>query len=494
MLVLAAMRKRASALFLLVAMACTESPDSAPATGSHAGGDSGAGMPGGHGGGDSGAGGTASSCVPRESFDATGFFTVTEDCGRWWFVTPEGERFYSTGVNTISIGGDYEPETDSRPYGDAVAAKYESEEAWAEATAARLEEWGWNTVGSWSSWSLLGKHMPYTAILGLSQSDWLEGNVVDYFDPKWVDFVGEHAAEQVSAHADDPNLVGWFIDNELHWGPDWRGPNELFDDYLAFSAEAPGRRTLIDLLRERHDSVDSFNAAWGTALVSLDDIEALDALPKKDITDAATADRSAFLTALAHQFFSTTAGSIRAADPNHLVLGVRFVSVVTPRVVAKVAGEYLDVVSVNNYEFSGDPSAVWDPATYGYLSCKTDLALSEFFEEAGRPLLITEFGFRAADSGLKNSWPPIYPTLDTQLERADRLEAYVERVFEAPYLIGYHWFEYVDQPPTGRFDGEDNNWGLVDVNDDPYAPVVERSALVNRRPYEACFATPAGCD
>jgi hypothetical protein len=449
-------------------------------------------------GGDSGAGGTGGtdpSCVPLEQFEATGFFNVTEDCGRWWFVTPEGERFYSAGVNTISVGGDHEPATDSHPYGDAVAAKYESPAAWAEATATRLKEWGWNTVGSWSSWELLGAHMPYTVILGLSQSDWQEGNVVDYFAPEWVAAVDARVAELVPARADDPNLIGWFIDNEMRWGPDWRDATEdLFDAYLRLDAQSDGKRALISLVKARHADVRAFNNAWGTDFATWDELAVETELPKSDLSDKAIADRSAFLTSVAHRFFSTTVGAIRAADPNHLVLGVRFVSVMTPREVARVSGKYLDVVSVNNYEFSIDPTAVFDPERFRFVRVDTELALQEYFEVSGRPLLITEFGFRAADSGLPNSWPPIYPTLETQLERADRLEAYAERVFEAPYLIGYHWFEFADQPPAGRFDGEDNNWGLVDINDDAYAPIVERSAVVNRRPYEACFATPAGCD
>mgnify|MGYP003340872377 CR=1 FL=1 len=42
-------------------------------------------------------------------------------------------------------------------------------------------------------------------------------------------------------------------------------------------------------------------------------------------------------------------------------------------------------------------------------------------EATGRPILITEFGFRAADSGLPNTWPPFYPTLATQADLATQL-------------------------------------------------------------------------
>lgn len=477
--------------------------DATPSAGA-AGGDGDAGTGGSGGGGSSpgaaGSGGAAgapedfSACGPQESFAPTGFFYVVRDCGRWWFVTPHGQRFYSTGVNTVSVAGDHAPATDSHPYGDTVASKYESQSAWAEATATRLQEWGWNTVGAWSSHQLLGVHMPYTAILNLSQSDWQAGTFVDYFAPEWTEGVKALVAKHVPPLADDPNLIGWFIDNEMHWGPDWRSRDELFYDYLRLGPDEPGKQALISLLNPRYAGVRGFNNAWGTDFATWDELAEARELPTSDLSEQAILDKTAFLKSVAHRFFSTTTDAIREADPNHLVLGVRFVSLLTPRDVAEVAGRYLDVVSVNDYEFASDPSAVFDPETYRYLSGKTDVALQEFYDATERPLLITEFGFRAADSGLPNSWPPIYPTLETQTQRADRLEAYAERAFAARHIVGYHWFEFADQPTTGRFDGEDNNWGLVNINDEPYAEVTARSAIVNARPYEACFATFTGCE
>ena len=74
----------------------------------------------------------------------------------------------------------------------------------------------------------------------------------------------------------------------------------------------------------------------------------------------------------------------------------------------------------------------------------------------------------------------MYPVLASQAERAERFAAYVARCRSAPWVIGYHWYKYQDQPPEGRFDGENNNWGLVDLTDAPWATLVERAAQVNR--------------
>ncbi|MCL5746452.1 MAG: agarase, partial [Acidobacteria bacterium] len=58
-------------------------------------------------------------------------------------------------------------------------------------------------------------------------------------------------------------------------------------------------------------------------------------------------------------------------------------------------------------------------------------------------------------------------------ERGIAYRYYVEQAASMPALIGAHWFEWVDEPATGRFDGENFNIGLVDVTDRPYAGLVE---------------------
>ncbi|MBN2292959.1 MAG: hypothetical protein JXM70_11070, partial [Pirellulales bacterium] len=83
---------------------------------------------------------------------------------------------------------------------------------------------------------------------------------------------------------------------------------------------------------------------------------------------------------------------------------------------------------------------------------------------------------RAADAGLPNSWPPIYPTLATQADRADAYEKRFRKMLSKHWIVGQHWFLYADQPAEGRFDGEDNNFGLISEKDVPYEELTRRSA------------------
>jgi hypothetical protein len=44
-----------------------------------------------------------------------------------------------------------------------------------------------------------------------------------------------------------------------------------------------------------------------------------------------------------------------------------------------------------------------------------------------------------------------------------------------PYIVGADWFQYFDEPSYGRGDGENYNFGLVDIHDQPYKPLTKTS-------------------
>ena len=100
--------------------------------------------------------------------------------------------------------------------------------------------------------------------------------------------------------------------------------------------------------------------------------------------------------------------------------------------------------------------------------------LGEFTE---KPWLIGEYSFRAKDSGLPNRQVGLM--LSSQAERGKAYQLYVSEALTIPSIVGVHWFQYIDQPATGRYDGEDYNSGWVNVNDQPYKEFVQRASLIN---------------
>lgn len=59
----------------------------------------------------------------------------------------------------------------------------------------------------------------------------------------------------------------------------------------------------------------------------------------------------------------------------------------------------------------------------------------------------------------------------TQAERASSLRVTFKSLARLPYVTGMDWFPYFDEPRYGGKDGENCNFGMVDISDRPYIEV-----------------------
>lgn len=387
-----------------------------------------------------GAGEAAPAAIPPP-VQGTGYFRVAQEPdGRWMFRTPDGRPFYSVGVNAVRNQEDLERGTGRCPYCDAVTGRFPNPRHWAEATTQRLDAWGFNTLGAWSDSDLFRGRFAYAPVLNLSGSTPGGAPAWDWFDPAFAAHVADVARVTVTPRSTDPNLLGWFLDDELHWGPDGVAPTTLLDEYLARPEGTPGRTA----------------------------------------AEARRGDPQGFLRDAAQRYFEVTATAVRGADPNHLILGVRASSHTTPPEVVQTAGAFVDVFSVNAYRPTPEAEAVFAQAGGSVVPAAPDLR--DFHTLSGRPVMVTEFSSRAAGSGSPNTVPAGLPVEATQDARADRYSEYVGPLFAAPWVVGHHWYRYADSPPGGRAepdDGQNSNFGLVSVDDVPWEPLVSRIAATN---------------
>jgi len=368
-------------------------------------------------------------------FEARERFYTTQHNGIWWLVTPKGYAFFSKGINAIRYGGDVAPTLGYSPYQRAAESNYGSSEKWAEATAVRLREWGFNTIGSWADPVMFEQKTPYTLILNIGAragANWQKGTMPDFFSQSFREAAREVCRDNCMTRRNDPYLVGYFTDNELAWSADWRGKKSLLMRYLDLPARSAGRRAAESFLAKRSHTLEQVDRT----------------------------DEEDFLFQAAAEYFRICHEAIRAADPNHLILGCRFAGHAPEPVVRAMKG-YVDIVSFNSYRDS-------PPA-------KTLTLVNKL---TGAPVMVTEFGFKAKDSGLPNTKGAGKP-LETQKDRADGFERYVTELAKTPFCIGFHWFQYCDQPKEGRFDGENSNYGLVRTNDEPWEILTERMTSIN---------------
>jgi len=168
--------------------------------------------------------------------------------------------------------------------------------------------------------------------------------------------------------------------------------------------------------------------------------------------------RREFLYGVYGKFVETVTAAIRRHDPNHLILGLRFGST-TPVEMVRLS-KIFDVYSLNNYAYSVNRREI-----------------DKVREAIDRPILIGEFHFGVPGRGM----PPGLKQTADQEERGVAYRYYVENALADRNIVGAHWFEWVDEPSTGRFDGENYNIGLVDVTDRPYSELVEAALATHRR-------------
>lgn len=361
----------------------------------------------------------------------TGFFHVEFINGRWWFVTPGGHGFLSKGVDHINWHTE-RPGSPPVPPADPVE--------WATKTARQLREWNFNTAASWAEPEFAHAGIVYAPVLDLAGAAdpddlWLNRKVFDMYSPASQAAIQESARKRIGDLASNPWVLGYFTDNELRWGAEWKSKESLLEMYLKLPAESPGRRTVEAFLAERGKIIETMTPA----------------------------DKDDFLEKVAAEYGRLTRDAIRKYDKVHLILGCRFAGY-APDAALRGVSKYFDVISYNDY------------------GAKAPLEmLRHMTAVTGKPVMITEFSFKAMDSGLANAKGGGKPVA-TQMDRADSFERYATDLATLPGFLGYHWFQYFDQPKEGRaIDGENSNYGVVRIDGTPWEALTERMKTVNGR-------------
>ncbi|MBN2190999.1 MAG: hypothetical protein JW728_07315 [Candidatus Aureabacteria bacterium] len=402
--------------------------------------------------------------------EKTGFFHVEKIRNRWWIIDPEGNVFISMGVNAMAYNGDEGLNTGTARYRDTVSGKYKTRDEWAKNTVKRIQGLGFNTVGSWSDDETFNTGIPYTKILYLGDKAINYGGLsvgcfADVFSDKFAAWCKEIAEQECSTRKDDPLLLGYFLDNEMKWLGGWEeNPKSLLERYIE-SGESKGKSCAIEMLRQKYGTIEKLSEVYDTGASDWNSINSLQV--KKGEFGKALRDRLDFLGLVAERYFEVTTRAIRKCDPNHMVLGCRY-AYNTPEPVWVASGKFTDINSVNIYD-----------------QVPSDRTLKHCYKLSNRPIMITEFSFKAMDSGLPNANGAGTPLL-TQKDRAEYYTRYVSETVKLPFIVGFHWFKLTDQPYEGRAnppDGENSNYGLVNEKDELYETLGSAMSNVNKAIY-----------
>lgn len=418
--------------------------------------------------------------------DATGFFRVAKHNGKWWIIDPEGRLFFSQGLNTVGYFAstplakreelfEWLPKKEAPMFAAMMLMKGKHKHVsflrgnlhrtfggdWHERGHARIHQrlrrWGINTLGGWSDSGLInsdgkgGLRTPYTEVLHVWRDDWLR-LTEDTPDPYAKDFskrVNTGLKELNVARSNDPWCMGVFVDNETDW------PRNLVEDVFAAPATQPAKAVFIEWLKAKYKTIETLNQAWKTKTPSWQALAEPQELPGNP---ARKKDFEKLYGLLADRYYRICRDEMRRVLPNHLYLGSRVHT--CPPIVARAAGRYVDVYSMNSYvELAGA----------GTLPKDID-----------KPVLIAEYHFAAPDRGVPGVG--LSPVGD-QLARSRSFSAFVTAGLLNRQVVGTHWFTYADQSATGR-PYENYQVGFVDVTDTPYPILTKASRDLAERMYE----------
>jgi hypothetical protein len=292
---------------------------------------------------------------------------------------------------------------------------------WAKTTIRRFDSWGLNTLSTRDPVLLAAEpRKPYVVMWQTRQLGASVMGLPDVYSDNFAAIIDASAQRQLTRVKDDPFLIGYYIGNE----PPWPGREQQLVQLLLSGPDTATKKSL-----------QTFLATGDT--------------PQR---------RKQFILDAFAKFLHTVVAAGKKYDPHHLNLGIRFGGR-PPDEVIRLASIF-DVYSHNIYQYAPDPQR-----------------LDHYYALAGRPILIGEFHIGAPDRGMASG----LVQAANQHERGVAYRYYMEHAAANPAVVGAHWFEWIDEPATGRTDGENYNIGFISVTDQPYQELADAMRHTHQR-------------
>jgi hypothetical protein len=389
-----------------------------------------------------------------------GFHRVGRDTrGRWWFVGPDNRPWFHRGIDSVGA-----PSRFDAGAGDTAPAIEENTPA---GISRFVGELGFNAFGAWSSPQFAKFGWPVASLVHVRRV-YPAGTIdrpglkhIDVFDPQFPVAYEARFSELAREYRDNPNLLGWFCDNEPAWGQPrrdtvWGGNANvaqheciptLLQCFLTEPRVRPAHDASWEWICSRHGGIRNVADRWG-----LDFADPVDFLRLHEaglVLGGALyrEDLDAFSRHYAMEYFRIVSEVIRRHDPNHLILGPRHgghpgACILDAQREAFDLG-WCDVLTMNCYR-----------ATFADV-------VDEFASATGMPILNGEFSW--ASDYFK--WPHADGSDGDMLvhERTIRRGvSALESAIAHPSLVGYSWFKF----QHNFEDPEGPHYGLVNLRNE----------------------------
>ncbi|HWB54295.1 MAG TPA: hypothetical protein VG722_08880 [Tepidisphaeraceae bacterium] len=384
---------------------------------------------------------------------ATGFFKVTKHDGKWWLIAPTGNPCFYVGICSTPALKSGTPVT-GREYVFAWLAPHDGTfaQAWSsntwhtpgdadtdyfafdtanfirkygqdwsnqvsESAVRRTRALGFSGFGKWSAGELGVCYLP---VLWNRGPDLVKHP--DVFDPAVRKQIVSDLRRDIEPRKNDPWVVGWSVGNEKE---EDISPDEV-RAILKMPNSVPARQAFLAF--DKNATPESND----------DEIETL---------------REYYENA----YFKFLYATVKSIDPNHLYFG----NWVTPNWWENEADWKIDAANCDVIGFD------WYSLRFG------NDPIGKLLASNDKPALCGEFSFPPTYNGQRGFGT--YGTHSSDDAEAGRLyDRWLHDAAENPNCVGVLYFEYSDEPLTGRGPGDSRNalvvgedyaFGLVDVTD-----------------------------
>lgn len=427
------------------------------------------------------------------SLEATGWFRTQKLDGRWWLITPEGNRFFlqgcdgdqwsEWGYSTLLLTPDgkerqdlFTELPDRKTFADAfqgkgrvsfltanLMRKYGADtyvERIRDVTARRFLKWGFNAMSKWS-FGQYERQFPYIADGSIWGARRFGKGCIDIYDASFPEVLERAVRTQCERHREQRLLIGYSLENENGWH------DARLDVILKLDASWAVKGALIDFLGRRHADVGALlgrpGASRGELLAEVKALT-LDKVP--------AADKKAFVLESSERYHRLLVSAYRRHDPHHLVMGAAHCPHQS-REWLEGAVRHMDFIGINTY----DIQRLWSRS------------LESLWQAYDKPFAVLEYSFVVEGRGYRR-----YGHGNTVRDEASRGLAYryfVERESARSHCIGTGYFLLWDQAVTRRSlpDGENFSFGLLSQCDQPYEEMLRHVEATNRRVFDVHAGT-----
>ena len=388
---------------------------------------------------------------------ATGFFYVKKLNGRWFFIDPLG---YPCILGAIQgVVPVYSNNSDQEAW---VMKEFGSSEKWAIATTTKLknDHGAYGTTGFIGSGDLLydvpeglinvscagpgitswGKEIGIAWDAG---STYFDPNISDYskqgnegkkkcnmvmpvFDRSFIEYMDEAGKTMLAPYANESRIVAWSCANEIPIKVD------MLDRYLKYTDPYYMAENYPN-----NPKVEYYYETYAVTMTWVRFMTGKDTPAQGDITDDL---RALFLAFIYDHLLYVCEQAYRKYVPNHLFLGIRWLSngeaivvdesntILARPWLARSVARYSDLMAINWYgRYYAQSETYEDFATW----------------TQGKPLFLTEFaGWTEENTGYNMPDHDSASCFATQEERAAYFEHITLEWMEWDTIIGWSWYRY----------------------------------------------------